>query len=50
MMIKIKQLEEFLKEGYKVKVEMFCGEESGQTKSSREKGFYFFWAKLHHGT
>ena len=46
MMIKIKQLEEFLKEGYKVKVEMFLRGRERANKEFARKRFYFFWAKL----
>lgn len=46
MLIKIKQLEEFLKEGYKVKVEMFLRGRERANKEFARKRFEIFLGKI----
>lgn len=46
MMIKIKQLEDFLKEGYKVKVEMFLRGRERANKEFARKRFVLFLSKV----
>ena len=46
MLIKIKQLEEFLKEGYKVKVEMFLRGRERANKEFARKRFLLFLGKV----
>ena len=50
MMIKIKQLEEFLKEGYKVKVEMFLRGKRAGKQRVRAKKVFTFSGQSYHGT